>query len=480
MYKRTALCSWLVAATLFGCTTEQVITQTYSGFGVNVNDFATIQAAIDHVEANGGGTVFFPAGRYLIQEPLLVRGDYVRLIGESKASVIESGRRDMTLIHFSGSNGGVENLNLVNRQFDGITALDISPETEDYALSFQEHNHFENLRIEACVEGVVMRSGPLVGGKASGVWYNTFHTIDFLYTSRAIWLRDPIVGPEGPGSAVNRNQFVGVVAGNHINTGVWIDSGSGNTFTGCSFEGVGEVQVGESPGPSRVPTAVYIAKGTIGGANSHNAFISTTFEANALDLANFDHTTEFYSSNLGVAHNRLQGTFPLFLLGGSDPSNTPVVYPGSGPPVISGFPSYDYDGETRLANYYLLSSQSLSGYSAMDTLAGEPVVPVARHTAEEDWGLYSPNLSEYLPSGRFRVVVRYKLVAGSADIGYYNRTKGEGRSLLTLNPSDDFVVATSRIDAPMRVVEGEKIETYFNTSMPHALHVAWVLLQEVP
>ena len=45
-------------------------------------------------------------------EAMSLTKDYVRLVGESKATVLKAAEGTKTIIHFAASHGGVENLTL--------------------------------------------------------------------------------------------------------------------------------------------------------------------------------------------------------------------------------------------------------------------------------------------------------------------------------------------------------------------------------
>ena len=108
-----------------------------------------------------------------------------------------------------------------------------------------------------------------------------------------------------------------------VNTGLQIDAGDTNSFIGCSFEGV---ETGEKP--SKTPTAILIKKSSVTGAdNNNNIFICARFEANHLDLDNRNRYTEFYASNIRFP-KKVRGVRPLYVVGGYDPSYTPLIMPG--------------------------------------------------------------------------------------------------------------------------------------------------------
>ena len=54
------------------------------------DDTSAIQAAIDAVGQAGGGTVQFATGVYPLQKPLVVRHDFVRLVGASRGAILKA------------------------------------------------------------------------------------------------------------------------------------------------------------------------------------------------------------------------------------------------------------------------------------------------------------------------------------------------------------------------------------------------------
>lgn len=82
------------------------LTVNVRDYGANgddiTDDTAAIQAAVDAVVAAGGGSVFFPRGRYLISAPIVITGRSVRLYGVSPmASIIETAA-SIDMIVFDG------------------------------------------------------------------------------------------------------------------------------------------------------------------------------------------------------------------------------------------------------------------------------------------------------------------------------------------------------------------------------------------
>lgn len=84
-----------------------------------VNDQPAIQAAINAIQANGGGTLYFPSGSYRIDSGLLITGNNVTLKGDGYlSSVIFSNTNGFQLVKFqSSSRSGIEHLGIYRNVF---------------------------------------------------------------------------------------------------------------------------------------------------------------------------------------------------------------------------------------------------------------------------------------------------------------------------------------------------------------------------
>ena len=309
-----------------GATTASVIPTVTNAADIVVPGAAAgqrIQQAIDRVEKQGGGTIALKAGSYPLEQTLIVRGDRVRIVGESRATLLRANQAGQTMIRFSGSHGGVENMSLQGEAAD-VTALRIEPpaDHDGKQTANQNYNRFSNLFIAGCRDAITLQAGPTVAGQGdSGCWYNVLETILIIYCQRGIWLKSPV---KDRGSSVNRNQFYSVRIGQFVNTGIQIDAGDTNSFIGCSFEGIGHGNK-----PNATPTAILIHKSaTTGADNNNNTFVANRFEGNQLDLDNRNSYSEFYGSNLAFGQNKVRGVEPLYVVGGYDPSYTPLIMPG--------------------------------------------------------------------------------------------------------------------------------------------------------
>lgn len=306
-----------------------------TGDGVT-NDRAACQAAIDAVRAAGGGTVYFPAGTYLLTAAAGADGTgnglvvpylsangtsgRVRLIGDGCSTLLKANSNSMYLVRYCDNHGGVENMTLYSNNKTGVIGLGVVPEdtTQTTSLTYQTYNIFRNLYINSCAEGIVLRTGPDVLGADSGCWYNDFSAIYIYYCTRAIWLKDCPAGSSGS----NRNSFHQIRIGENTNTGVQIDDGGTNVFTEVHCEGVA---TGTSP--NATPTAIKIAQtGASGSDNNSNKFIGCMFEANTRDLELINAYCEFYGNDFDGS-KMLLTAYPAVMIG-SVASQSPQVLQG--------------------------------------------------------------------------------------------------------------------------------------------------------
>ena len=281
------------------------------------DDTAAFQAALEGLSA---GELLIPSGDYLISSALVVR-DGVTLMGVGpRASSLLAGADDLTLVHHIGSNGGACRLRLSGNGRKRVSGLRVTPLDEQQAAVrvHQNYNHFRDLAIDGCEEGIVLQCGPCVGGAASGCWYNSFQSIHVYFCRRGIWLKD---GPNAESSGTNRNQFFSVRVGQGTNTGLQIDSGGTNSFFGCSFEGVETLG-----GPSEIPTAIKIGSaGRFSGSNESNRFFGVQCEGCTRDIENANAYTELYGSYVRTG---VYIAMPRIMLGGYEASIMPLVLPG--------------------------------------------------------------------------------------------------------------------------------------------------------
>jgi hypothetical protein len=296
------------------------------------NDAPAINATL---AATLSGEVFLPAGEYAVTAEIVV-GDNQILVGDgAEATIILATAGNINLIHVTGSYGGARDLRVEGNGQTTVSGLRVTPANESQTTTVvnQNYNRFRDLVVSGCTEGIVLQCGPFVGGVDSGCWYNTFETTHVLSCLRGVWFKN---GPNASSSGSNRNNFVSVrIGGAGSNTGVQIDSGGGNSFFGCAFEGIATGTT-----PNATPTAILIANtGLYSGANESNRFFGANNDACTLDLNNANNESEFYGCLLFTF---VLTAMPRALLGGYSASVVPqitewMIYQANG--QISGYPN---------------------------------------------------------------------------------------------------------------------------------------------
>lgn len=330
--------SGAVARTVHQKLQEFVSVKDFSAVGDGVtDDTSAIQAAVNAVIANGGGSLYIPSGTYLLngaagsdfkKNGILIPyssqsslSNRIRIFGDGRSTILKAGSTGMYIVRFADSYGQMEHLSFDGAGLGTTTGLGVVPAdtTQTSTLVFQNFNRFLDIEIRGCTEGLELKCGPDVSGSDSGCWYNEFYGLNVYFCTRSIWMRD---GPNAGSSGVNRNKFIGGRCGQSMNTGVQIDSGGSNEFHGMSFEGIDS-----GTSPNATPTGIKIAaNGTYSGANESNRFFGCQFEACTRDVDNANAYTEFYGCNI---FNALWTAEPQVIVGGYDSSQVPQKVLGS-------------------------------------------------------------------------------------------------------------------------------------------------------
>jgi hypothetical protein len=197
------------------------------GNGV-ANDAAAIQAAIDACEAAGGGTVFFPAGTYMVGSGLTVNASHVVLKGESRGATVLEKTAAFPLVQFAGTagpethvtDGGIQHMTLRGGDQTG-TLIDALYGTRllfedlhlfgnnDIGIDMVElwDSRFVNVYVEWCsgtsttAPGIYVRSSRA----ASGAGSSTDSTNQILFIGCLVegWRGGAIRVDQGVGSPAN-------------------------------------------------------------------------------------------------------------------------------------------------------------------------------------------------------------------------------------------------------------------------------------
>lgn len=282
-------------------STAQIADVTQRAGLVDVRE--ALQNAIN-VAQEVGGTVYCPAGSYLIRRTaggdsqfnglhipytgVFTYDEHMVLLGDGRATVFLAGDNSMTVIRLSDSRTKLTDFAIDANSKTGITGLSLlGSDTSDTSLA--EHidwNIIAGLDIVGCAEGIEMESP-----SAGGCYYNRFERLRLYTNTRHIRMRD-----NAQSGGTNRNTFIGInISGG--NTGVWIDGADTNQFIACTFE---EVQNGTSPNAS--PTAVWInLQGTaLGLLSQDNNFIGCMFEDCTVDINTANRRVSIVGGNCGA------------------------------------------------------------------------------------------------------------------------------------------------------------------------------------
>jgi len=290
---------------------------------------AACQNAINAVRSAGGGTVFFPAGTYLLNgqvntnagadttlngllipftSPNLETGR-IFIRGAGRSTIIKAGSNNMYMIRMSDSNCAVEHLTIDGNSKTSVYGIGLVPEnvTTNSTTVFQTFNTFYDLYLLGLTEGIIFRSGIPVSSQDSGCWYNNFNDIAIYYCTRGIWF----AGTSGHSAGNNRNNFNNMRIGQNTNTGIQIDDGGTNIFSGVHMEGI---NVGTSPNTN--PTGIFIAQtGASGADNNSNKFFGCIQEVCTVSLNNSNSYSEFYGCEFSFPYSMVLTANPQVLIG---------------------------------------------------------------------------------------------------------------------------------------------------------------------
>ncbi len=314
----------------------------------STNDQAAIQIGIDYLSTQGGGTLHFPKGTYLLTGVAGDDGDLhglevpytnpgiqgasssVFLLGEGRDTILKANSASMYVIRWSTSQGGMQGFFIQgNATSTGLALIGKDPLTDTTGEDIT-HNNFRDIIIGEC--GTSMRLQSPLG--AAGVYYNSFTDIYCYFGQsvvsgtggRGLYLYTPTIATDGAAqdgtAGQNRNSFINCIF-KRMNTGVEIQDGDTNQFFNCSFE---DIQLGTSP--NTTPTAIKIGAGDISAQS--NRFFGGTTEAVTRGVDNNNAYSEFFGCGYGVAgggHVNLFTVDPLTWMGGYDGSQVPVNTP---------------------------------------------------------------------------------------------------------------------------------------------------------
>lgn len=316
------------------------------GDGV-ANDQPACQAAIDAVIANGGGSVYFPVGTYLLtgvagadskNNGLLIpySGSFqpgapkIKLYGDGVATVLKANSANMYIIRASDSNVCIEQMALIGNSLAGTIGLGVVPEsiTQTSSIAWQVYSTFQNLFFEAMDNGIVLRTGPTIMGAASGCYYNVFRSLELHYNVITGVYIDS--GPESGSSGSNRNSFINCHFGQGMTDGIVIRGADTTRITDCDFEGL-------------AGTGIYIFEFDSYNfyANAHTIIKGCTFESVVTSINNNSVFTRLFGNTYDV-NTWTFGKLPNTSLGNYDISIAPEIgigFVNAGNPYLPGYQS---------------------------------------------------------------------------------------------------------------------------------------------
>ena len=345
---------------------------------------AVIQQAInDCYGTTKGRTLYFPAGKYLIN-PVVgedgvkhglyipytgfiassqASGSSINLLGDSRRTALLCGGDDMYLIRWSASHSTISNFRLDNNGGTNNTALALVGVDPENKAGDQSNNIFENLVIRAFKgAGIILQCAGGTPEGSSACYYNTFRSIHINgggeKTHAAIWFKSGPLG-QTPTSNCNRNGFYDIVI-NSTYPAVHVESAQGTNFYNLRCESISG-------------TCVKIDdKDKNGMSNNQTRFFGGDFEAFGTAFDNDNRYTEIYGtgySNWGKSDFK---KLPLINIGGTGVSESPEVTQayvvdgnsylasegyGNGINVIK--PIYDYvNGKALLWSNYAITTSN--------------------------------------------------------------------------------------------------------------------------
>lgn len=300
------------------------------GDGVT-DDTAAAQAALDHVIA-AGGTLYFPAGTYLlngtagadgVKNGLNISENYknIAIVGDGALTTLIAGSDNMYIVRLTSPTTKISNLSLVGGSRPGVTGLGLVPQNNTAAAEsvLIIYNTVDQVSIDGCENGIELRQGSTSNSQC---YYNRFSNVRINNCTRGVWFRR---APVASSPSINRNSFYAVTIYGG-NAGVHLENGDTNTFHSCNFEGV---QSGVSP--LAVPTSVHIdsADPLTGELVQRNRFVTCTSEACTRAIYNNSAYSEFYGfSNIDIGTNYDFAAAPNVFIGGDNQGQAPTIFPG--------------------------------------------------------------------------------------------------------------------------------------------------------
>ena len=385
----------VVAATVQSKLRESVSVKDFGAVGDwdgidGTDDTAAFERAVSYLVSQGGGTLYMPHARYLLNGTvgadgivngilLPFTGGYdtgatavsINLIGADRDTALVAGSNNMIMVRCSTSYSEIGNFQILANGKTGVQGIALIPEntTSPALTSQQSHNNVHDFYISACAEGVVLQCGGNGGAYYNHIGPGSVHGSG-LNGTRGVWLKSG-VGTGTPSNA-NRNHFVSIRVGS-TNTGIEVESGDTNKFTGCSVE---EITHGTSP--NATPTGVKVhALDANGRGNQGCAFFGFVAEACTRDAEILDPRTSFFGFVLNASKTILASDFVTSgsgtMVGSYDTTVFPNIYAGTveyGSLLPSGIGSYEY-GTARNGLEFFDNGHKYKSYALTTSNVGQ-------------------------------------------------------------------------------------------------------------
>lgn len=203
------------------------------GDGVT-DDSAAIQAAIDDVSGDGGGSIYMPSGTFIHASTINIPSG-IKLLGDSRGDKILSGPTKGTILKYTGTSTGIS----INGSMSGLedVALVGTASCVGYGLKLNgDGNGVESWTLKD-VSFYKYTAGTalyIVGINSGYVAYGYAESLRFRECLVGIHFLD-----SGGGSGfVNTNQFYGggIAGGSSVDYCIRVQGGNDNRFTGMSVE----------------------------------------------------------------------------------------------------------------------------------------------------------------------------------------------------------------------------------------------------
>ena len=174
------------------------------GNGV-ADDTAAIQAAVDALISNGGGTLYVPKGTYKTTSEILITADKIRIVGAGRESTVINPATNSNCFNFQqigGKGWGVEDLS-IKYLADGTAGTAI------YALDASS-GEISNLYVERCFNGIQLGNSQATRVQHIEMWYFLKYAIYINDNCNDVYLADTFLNGAAYGTSTPNTNSVGL------------------------------------------------------------------------------------------------------------------------------------------------------------------------------------------------------------------------------------------------------------------------------